>query len=167
MIGILFITAFFAFLYALVWISGYIADRLSVHGGWKTLLRTAIVIGAFPLILIDEIVGKYQFESLCKNNGIDSANVSAAKGMRVKIKPEERYDLPGKMIPIKEQKNHIYTEDDHLLFHFNDYYTKGGWLVRYTPITLGNYRPILFSGNGCGLKKENAIFFQNNITKIN
>ena len=41
--------------------------------------RLTIVMGAFPLMLADEIIGAIQYEYLCKRYGISSADLSKAK----------------------------------------------------------------------------------------
>ena len=48
-----------------------------------------------------------------------------------------------------------------------DYYAKGGWLMRYTPVSMGSPQPMLFDGNGCGLIAKDRIFSNNQILQIN
>lgn len=53
------------------------------------------------LPFVDEIIGKFQFEALCKANGIESADVSRARGKRVKVEYGERTFVEGAIMPIK------------------------------------------------------------------
>jgi hypothetical protein len=167
MAGLILLAAIIALITLLIWFSGVMTRWLRLPARWKVALRMLIVMSAFPLMLLDEIIGKYQFEALCKANGIESIDVSSAKGMRVKIKYGPRSYINGISIPTKESTAFFYSANDVLLFKHKDYYAGGGWLMRYTPISMGASHPMLFDGNGCGLHLKRQIFLKNDIVQVN
>ena len=126
-----------------------------------------VVLLASPFV--DELIGKYQFESLCKANGIESADVSKARGRRVKLYSGVSQPLGGTIMPgtIEER---VYRDADigEVLIRHMDYYAFGGWLMRYTPLSMGSHHPMLFGG-GCVVNyvTRDAIFSKNNISLIN
>lgn len=168
MIGLIFLAALGALIAAMIWLSGLITRRLPLSNRWKTFLRIVIVVGAFPLMLIDEIIGKYQFEALCKANGVESANISAAAGMRVKVKYGGRMLIDGTVMPIREGDVMFFAENSGTqLFKYKNYYARGGWIMRYTPVNMGYPQPMLFDGNGCGFRVRDRLFSEYKIVVIN
>jgi hypothetical protein len=138
-------------------------------GRWRPLVRIAIVVGVFPLMVVDEIIGKYQFEALCKGSGIENVDVSKARGKRVKLEVVESKLLKWTMVPIKERER-LYKDADtgEVLIYHKRYVSSGGWLMRYTPLSMGWPRPILFYGScGDNYSASKNIFSINNITLIN
>ncbi len=117
---------------------------------------------------VDEVIGMYQFNALCKTNGIESADVSKARGKRVKATHDERRFIEGSIIPIKVSDD-VFRDagNGEVVIQSKDYYAKGGWLMRYTPISMGSATPMLFDGNGCGLIAKHRIFSNNQILQIN
>jgi hypothetical protein len=116
---------------------------------------------------VDEIIGRYQFNSLCKTGGIESADVSRAKGKKVKVEYGERKLLSGQVLPIKESDELFRDADSgEVLIRHKNYYAAGGWLMRYTWIGLGANHPILFGGSTCDERKERAIFKANEIVLV-
>lgn len=164
MIGLLFLAVFVAFIYALIWISEFITRQLPVYGGWEILLRTVMVIGVFPLMLIDEIIGKYQFESLCEKNGIQQKNINSIKGKHLTVKISGP-DIISKAIPMYEYTISIIdAKTNHIATEFKDYIARGGWMMRHTFLSLGGTGPMLFDGATCNwssvigrLNKNNEI----------
>ena len=57
---------------------------------WRGLMGVVLLVVLLVLPLADELVGKQQFEKLCNANGIEGANISEAKGRRVKVGYGER-----------------------------------------------------------------------------
>ena len=103
MAGLIFLAALAGLVTLLVYLSRLATQSLPISGKWKTLLRWLIVVGAFPLPLADEIIGKYQFEALCKANGIESADVSRARGKRVKMAYTDKgFVESGVLLPTKQ-----------------------------------------------------------------
>ena len=169
MIGLIALAVLITFVAFLIWVSGLLTRRMQ-PGNWKTLLRMAIVIGVFPLMVVDEIIGKYQLEALCrKEDRIENVDVSKARGKRVKLEVGEPRSLKWKMVPMRE-RDWLYKDADtgEILIHLKKYGSSGGWLVRYTPICLGCLGPMLYerSCDSDYLEKK-KIFLLNDITQIN
>lgn len=80
MAELLLLGAFIVFVRILIALSKWLTCRLKWSPAAVFFTRLAIVIGAFPLMLADEIIGAIQYEYLCKRYGISSADLSKAKG---------------------------------------------------------------------------------------
>ena len=149
MSGLILLAVVIPLVCGLVWLATSIASKVE-----KPLLRAAIkwsvLLVLLTLPLIDEIIGKYQFEVLCRANGIESADVSRARGKRVKLEIGERRLLEGTVMPIKVE-DWTYRDPDtgEILFQHKDYFALGGWLMRFTPLNMGSSHS-MFPGNGCG-----------------
>lgn len=168
MAGLILLTFLVVLIAFLVWLSGLLTRRLSAHANWKVFLRFVFVVGAFSLMVTDEIIGKQQFETLCKTRGVDSVDVSSARGKSVRRISGERLLLKNNAIPIKASHQVIIDESTKTkLLEYEDYYANGGWLMRYTWLSMGYSRPMLFNGNGCGLSKELELFRANKIHQVN
>ena len=169
MAGLIFLAALAGLVTLLVYLSRLATQSLPISGKGKTLLRWLIVVGAFPLPLADEIIGKYQFEALCKANGIESADVSRARGKRVKMTYTDKgFVESGVLLPTKQDDISLRDADtEEVLLSYKSYFSYGGWLMRYTPISMGSSGPMLFKGNGCGYGQEQQIFSSNQITLTN
>jgi len=134
----------------------------------RATIKWSVLLVLLTLPFIDEIIGKYQFEALCRANGIESADVSRARGKRVKVEYSERGLLSGTVMPIKVDDVVLKdAESGQVLALYKDYYAFGGWLMRYTPLGMGSEHPMLFSGNGCGLAVKKNVFYVNRISQIN
>ena len=79
MAGLLFLGVLIVFVTILIALSKWLTCRLKWSHAAVFFTRLAIVIGAFPLMLADEIIGAIQYEYLCKRYGISSADLSKAK----------------------------------------------------------------------------------------
>jgi len=135
---------------------------------WKKPAMVGLTLVLLAAPFVDEVIGMYQFNALCKANGIESADVSKARGKRVVFESDERTNVSGTLMPVKVSTDVIRNADNgEILFQYNDYFAKGGWLMRYTPISMGSATPMLFDGNGCGFDLKDRIFSKNNILQIN
>lgn len=169
MAGLILLAALAVLIALLVFLSRLATQSLAISAKAKTALRWLIVVGAFPLMVADEVVGMYQFNALCKANGIESADVSKARGRRVKLEVDARSPLKGMIMP-GTVEDWFYKDavSNEIVIHHKDYYAFGGWLMRYTPLSMGSHHPMLFSG-GCidDYVARDAIFSQNNISLVN
>lgn len=167
MSGLILLMALAALLYLFYWASGFLTKWMK-SGAWKTLLRMIFVVAMFPLIVADEIVGKQQFEALCKANGINSIDVSSAAKKNVFVKYSDRIPVAGTAIPILESSvSYRLNENAPILFSYKNYYSRGGWIMRYTPLNMGGEHPMLFGGNGCGFSAVDRVFSKYKISVIN
>lgn len=118
-------------------------------------------------MVADEILGKSQFDALCKAHGIESADISRARGKHVKVEYGSREFVRGTIVPIEESE--VFFRDagnGEVVIRHKNYYAMGGWLMRHTPLSMGSSRPMLFGGSTCDLRVEQAIFKANTITVL-
>jgi hypothetical protein len=131
----------------------------------RSAIKWSVLLVLLTLPFVDEIIGKYQFEALCKANGIESADISRARGKRVKVEYGERRFVDGTIMPIKESDVRFKDADSgEVLIQHKNYYALGGWLMRSTPLSMGSPQPMLFGGSTCDRWVEQAIFKANSIT---
>lgn len=166
MSGLIFLAALALCLWACVWLAKNLGNLVPNHR-WRTAVKVVIFIALLASPFVDEVIGKYQFEALCKANGIEGADVSKALGKRVKLDVGERYPLDGTIMPINVS-DWLYRDADsgEILFQHKNYYAKGGWLMRYTPLSMGSHHS-MFSGNGCDYNATQRIRKSAQITVIN
>ena len=133
----------FLFLLLLLWGSVSLAMSLWFSGlipnpRWRKAFMMVMALIFFASPFVDEVIGKYQFEALCKANGIESADVSKARGKRVKAIYSERRLIERSIVPINVS-DHVFQDVDsgEVLIQSKDYYAMGGWFMRYTPVREG------------------------------
>lgn len=168
MSGLLFLLALAVCLAAGTWVVRF-AGRMVSEPKWKAPVMWGVALLLICAPFVDEVIGKYQFEALCKANGIESADVSKARGRRVRLEVGPSIALSGTAIPGTE-KDWFYrdSESDEVVIHHKSYSATGGWLIRFTPLSMGLNRPMIFSG-GCPIDyvDRDDIFLKNKITLIN
>jgi hypothetical protein len=121
-----------------------------------------------PLPLIDELIGKQQFETLCSTKGIENADTSRAKGRRVNVGYSERRPIEETVLPtLASDVTYRDSVTGEVLIRHKDYYSGGGWLMRSTWINMGSAHPMLFSGNGCGFGARDRLFETEKISVVN
>lgn len=166
MIGLMLLAAVAVCFVCILWLSntlGNLVSNTAYRGIVKVIIFTTILVSPF----IDELIGKHQFESLCKANGIESADVSKARGKKVKVEYGERSLVEGTIIPIKQSEVFFKdAETGEIVIQHKNYYALGGWLIRYTPISLGSNHPFLFGGSTCSVSIRQHIFKKNSITLL-
>lgn len=167
MIGLLFLASIALAIGACVWIARSLGN-LAPSPRLRTPLGFVIFFVLLSLPFIDEVIGNYQFEALCKANGIESVDVSKARGKRVKLVSGEGKSIDGFIMPITEYPL-IFKDDTNgeTLFRYNTYHAHGGWLMRYTWLSMGSNHTMLFDGGCYNPQKLKAILSENNINLIN
>lgn len=164
MSGIILLTALAVCLWGCIWLAN-ILGNLAPTPKWRTAVKVGIFIALLASPFVDEFIGKRQFEALCKANGIEGSDVSKARGKRVKVEYGERTSQVGTIMPIKVEDVYFKDADTgELLIQHKNYIAAGGWLMRYTPISMGSPQPMLFDGSTCDVRVEQAIFKINSIT---
>ena len=152
MIGLIALAILIVYIVGLVVLSRFVTKSLPIPAGWKTLLRALIVVAAFPLSVADEIIGKYQFQALCKAHGIDSADLSKARRKQVKIHDiyTDWRPIASTILPMEKVETLMKdSETDEILARYENYRSDGGWLMRNTGLSMGNRGPIIFDGSTC------------------
>lgn len=134
---------------------------------WRGTAKVLIFVGLLATPILDEVIGMWQFKALCTANGIESADVSKARGKLVKIRVNyaERQPVRGTIMPI-DAEDVLFEDADtgEILIQVKNYIARGGWLMRHTPISMGAPQPIFFGGSTCDVRIEQAIFKANSIT---
>lgn len=167
MSGLIFLVALSLCLWGCVWLARSLGN-LVPNPAWRNKIKVGIFLALLVSPFVDEVIGMYQFGALCKANGIESADISKARGKRVIAQHGERYYVNGPIMPIKVSDD-IFRDADsgEVLIQSKDYFAEGGWLMRYTPLSMGSPQPMLFDGNSCGLMAKRKIFSSNQIAQIN
>lgn len=167
MSGLLFLLALVLCVWGCVWIAKYLG-KLVTDPAWRSWVTVGVFLALLVSPFFDEVIGKYQFESLCKATGIESVDISRAKGKNVKLEIGVEHSLGGTAVPIRVE-SWIYKDvnSDEILFQHNNYRAAGGWLMRYTPFGMGSEHSMLFQGNGCSLALWQRMLQAANITVIN
>ena len=165
--GLIFLAALAFCLWACVWVANKLGSLIP-HLAWRAAVKALIFIALLASPFVDEVIGKYQFEALCKANGIEGADVSKARGKRVKGEYGGRRLVGSTIMPIEERDLLFRNADNNeLLFQYKNYYAFGGWLMRYTPLSMGSQHSMLFPGNGCGFATKDQVFSTNQISQTN
>lgn len=167
MAGLIFLAAVAASLIFCVWLAMTIGN-LVPNATLRKVVKVGVLLALLASPFVDEVIGMYQFKALCKANGIESADVSKARGKRVKLDVGVRNRLNSTIMPI-DVEDWLYRDADsgQIVFQHKDYYAIGGWLMRYTPLSMGSDHAMLFSGNGCGLVLWQRVLNNSQISVIN
>lgn len=168
MVGLISIAAIAIVIWATVWLAKTLGNTVS-NPNLRTTLKILIFVVLISLPFVDEVIGKHQFAALCKANGIESADVSKARGKRVKLEGGPSKSIDGFIMPITEYPALLRDANSgDVLLQYKNYFAHGGWLMRYTWLSLGSEHPMLFSG-GCPTNylSRDSIFIKNNISLIN
>lgn len=167
MTGLLFLSMVVLWLIACPWLAIRLGN-LVPSKPWRFPAKLAILSVLLFAPFVDEVVGMQQFERLCNRNGIESADVSNARGKRVKVEYGERKPVSGMILPTDEIDVRFRdSESGNVVIQHKNYHTSGGWLMRYTWFSMGSKQPMLFDGNCIDFKARKEIFFENAITQQN
>lgn len=165
MIGLILLVAIGVSLWVCAWLASTLGNTVP-NAAWRGTAKVGIFVVLISIPFVDEVIGMYQFNALCKANGIESADVSKARGRSVRIEVGVRSFLQGPVMPIQVE-DWVYKEANtgtELLRH-KDYYAIGGWLMRYTPLNMGS-KHSMFAGNGCSLVVWQQTLRENQVTVI-
>mgnify|MGYP007022655249 CR=1 FL=1 len=177
MTGLLALIILGLFLFIVWKITGFIYkllnDRFKFKTSHKGWVKPLVFVGVLILVFSDEIVGYFQFKSIC-NKATDKGVVMSEKIST--LKPDSKTvlyrsfsresPLAGRF-PIEIAKRGInrMTASGDVLIYEPYYYAKRGWLKR--ALALDGSAPLLFRGK-CGIKpdrsillKEHGIIFSN------
>jgi len=80
----------------LIWLVGKILPK----AGWATLVRMLLFFGLLPLPIVDELVGKGQFEEACREYAVLIVDREKAAGKTVYLSTQPAFDIEGSWIRI-------------------------------------------------------------------
>lgn len=124
----------------------------------------------FILLLVaplsDELIGMWQFESLCSKYAVQVIEPGARDRQVVYVPRGADQYASGTAVRIRIDPI-VYKDakTNQVLVSYHSLHAQGGWLVRATGISETN-SPILFN-SGCAPKNEDAFKSELNITVIN
>lgn len=168
MSGLILLLVLIACAWTGVWLVRFVG-RTIPNAKWKKPAMVGLSLLLLTAPFVDEVIGMYQFNALCKANGIEGADVSKARGKRVRLEVGSTRPLSGVIMPgAVEDWFYKDASSNEIVIQHKGYFAFGGWLMRYTPLSMGSRHPMLFSG-GCPIDyvNRNAIFSANNITLVN
>jgi len=144
------VTAFYLLFIASCWIgiaallSRWIASRIR-SPGVRWLVTLVAFAGLLPLPLIDEIVGKYQFEQLCRENATIHVDRTKAVGKTVYLAQKPSVDAKGTWLRIVIQPYvFVDAETGAPVVSYNILTAVGG---RFIPSLSEGRVPLLFKGS--------------------
>ena len=155
-------------IWAGVWLVRFVGRKVP-NPKWKAPVMVGLSLTLLTAPFVDEVIGMYQFEALCKANGIESADVSKARGKRVRINYDYAQEgaVPWQIVPTIEAELQIKDAlTGEVLARYKDYRTEGGWLMRYTPLSMGSPQSMLFGGSTCDWTKAEEFIKRYEMTWI-
>ena len=166
MTGILLFGVAFAWLIAVLILTRWVTRRFK-----SAIAKVVCSLALFPIVLVaplaDELVGKQQFESLCKKYAVQEIDEQHAMNRRVvsELRREDRF-AEGTAVEIRIDP-HVYrdAETNQVLVSYHTLHAKGGWFIRTLGISETN-SPLLFR-RGCAPKDQDAFKKTFNITVMN
>jgi hypothetical protein len=132
------------------------------------LLRSVAALASFgvllPLPLVDELIGKQQFESLCKKYAIDEEHAPNARV--VSVGGHSDWYAADTAVRIRIQP-WIYqdTTTQKVVVSYHTLHAKGGWLIR--ALGISETRSSLLFSLSCAPSNERAFIKTFNITVTN
>jgi hypothetical protein len=166
MTGILLIIVVIAWVIAVLKITGWATRRIQLRAMKLTvftLLSSVLLVAP----VADELVGKWQFDSLCKKYAVQIIDEGIAMNRRVlyQRRTVDRF-AEGTALEIRiDPIVYIDAETKKVIVSYHTLHAKGGWLIRTLGISETN-APLLFSP-GCAPKDQDAFKKRFNITVIN
>jgi hypothetical protein len=147
-----------------------ITRRATWHFGSRAA-KVAISLVLFPALLVaplaDELIGKWQFESLCKQYSTQEIDEHHAMNRRVLFvrRKEDRF-IQGTAVRIRID-SHVYkdAETGQVLVSYYTLHAEGGWLIHALGISETN-SPLLFR-RACGPRDEDTFKKKFDIRVVN
>jgi len=146
MIGLYFFFLLIVWICLAGWLSTRITRKLP-DSPRRYFIRLVLFAVLLPLPLIDEIIGKWQFERLCQENSTVYI-APDAKGRTVYLADMLSDEVvKGALVPIRTQKwQHVDATTGEIIVSYNNLQARGGWFIRTFFGGLAT-RPLLFKGS--------------------
>ena len=167
MTGILLIAVAFAWLIAVVVVTRWVARRFNSPTmkvvSWMILLPALMVAP-----LVDELIGKRQFEQLCKDNSTIQVDRAKAVGKTVYLAKTADVEIKDKWLRVVLKPwRFVDATTGEPVVSYNTLMVDGGWLIRNLRISEGGV-PLTFRGS-CepgGVVDPIKLFEELNVTQI-
>jgi hypothetical protein len=120
---------------------------------------TLLVVGVLlPLPLIDEFLGKRQFEQLCKDNAAIQVDRKTAVGKTVYYVPQPSVEVSGTWVRIvMKPQRFVDATTGEVVVSYNELEAVGGRLVQTFGISEGRV-PLTFTGSCGPVEKTRDLF---------
>jgi hypothetical protein len=147
-------SAIYLLFIALAWFSiaaalAYLVTSRVKNAPVRVLVTIALIAVMLPMPLVDEIVGKRQFEQLCRDNATIQVDREKAVGKTVYFVPQPLVDAAGTWVPIVVQPiRYVDATTGETVATYSRLVAVGGRLVQMFGFSEGKV-PLLFSGT-CG-----------------
>jgi hypothetical protein len=166
MTGILLIAIVTVWVIAVLTITRWATRRLG-SSALKLMAITILIPVLLVLPMADELIGMWQFDSLCKRYAVQVIDEKNAMNRRVLYQRRTKDQfVEGTALEIRiDPKVYVDAETKRVLVAYNTLHAKGGWLIRTLGISETD-APLLFS-SGCAPKDQDAFKTKFNITVIN
>jgi len=144
MIGLYFFFLLIVWICLAGWLSTRITRKLP-DSPRRYFIRLVLFAVLLPLPLIDEIIGKWQFERLCQENSTVYI-APDAKGRTVYLADMLSDEVvKGAWLPIRMQKwRNVDATTGEIIVSFNSLHARGGWFSR---TFFGGWVPVTFKGS--------------------
>jgi hypothetical protein len=166
MSGIFLILVVMGWLVAVVALTWWVAARFKSLA-LQVISSLVLFPGLLALPLIDEIIGKRQFDALCERYAVQYIDEAHAMNRRV-VYERRGADQYAEGTAIEIRIDPIVFRDaetNRVLVSYRTLHAKGGWLIRTLGISETN-SPLLVP-RGCAPKDQDAFKTKFNITVIN
>jgi hypothetical protein len=164
MIGFLVLFVAIIWFIAAAFLAQFITRKLPWNW-WGMPARVLLFIALLMLPLIDEIVGKWQFEQLCKSHGEIIVDATNTKGRTIWFGESQRTQISLNMIQGTLAKRSFVDAKTHEpIYHYYRLEARSGWFIRAIGFT--GEKPLLFNGF-CQPKNIETIDTQLGLTRIN
>jgi hypothetical protein len=116
-----------------------------------------LFLALLPVPLADEIVGKWQFERLCRDNAEIKINLATAAGRTVHYQSQPPSEVSGTWIPVRRlPQRFIDATTEEPVVSYDILRASGGRIVRLFGLSgSGGSGPLLFEGS-CAPKNRPA-----------
>lgn len=150
MSGLLFLGVIGLLAYLAWRLSGLIVRRVSNR--WQAKgLQIVLTVFLMSLLVVDELIGGYQFRQLCKQNAVLKIDPEKAKGRTVKVARATKQSnlLANTAVPIYTTGGSlvdVQTGEEIVTTAWNS--AEGGWLIRTLGIS-GSNTPLVIRPSTC------------------
>jgi hypothetical protein len=115
--------------------------------GWRVLVGALLFLALLPLPLIDEIVGKRQFEQLCRENSTVHVDRAKAAGRTVYLADLPHIEIRGTWVRVVSQPwRYLDAKTGEVIVSYNMLQAEGGRFIRTLGISEGGV-PLTFDGH--------------------
>jgi MFS family permease len=143
-------TGIILFFAGIVWIviagcGGLLAGYLISKKWWRVLFGIAVFVILLPLPLVDELVGKGQFEELCKEHSTIHVDREKAAGKTVYLTDLPRIEIKGPWVRVlMRQWRFVDVETGKIVISYETLQAESGRFIRALGLSEGSV-PLTFN----------------------